>query len=71
MAKIEETVFALEALVDKHGLRHVLVALELMCGEKVDHIETNWPSRISEAKPWERAKKMIGSLANKVEELDI
>jgi hypothetical protein len=40
MSQITDTVAELEALVDKHGMAHVLVALELMCGEKADWVES-------------------------------
>ncbi len=58
MAQITDTVEAVEALVDKHGLQHVLTALELMCGEKAAHLRANWQDRAS-ARTWLKAGSAI------------
>jgi hypothetical protein len=63
---ITNTVETLEALVDKHGLLHVLTGLEIMCGEKALHVETNWNDK-SLVKHWKRQEKLIGNLARKIE----
>ena len=39
------TTEALEALIDKHGLVHVLTGLELVCEEKAEHIRHAWQDR--------------------------
>lgn len=48
----------LEAFVDKHGLLHILTALELMCNEKAAHLRGNWQDGRS-AKTWEKAGDAI------------
>jgi hypothetical protein len=32
----------LEAFVDKYGIADVLSALSYICGEKAEHVSTNW-----------------------------
>ncbi len=54
----------LEAEIDKHGLLHVLIGLELVCAEKAEHIRANWQDKIT-AKPWDKASNEIGGLARK------
>jgi hypothetical protein len=58
MAQITDTVEALEALVDKHGLLHILTGLEIMCGEKAEHVRSNWQDETL-AKAWDSAGKAI------------
>lgn len=57
----------LEAEIDKHGLDHVLIALECICGEKAEHIRANWQDRKT-ARPWDMWSKRFGKLAREVEE---
>ena len=38
----DQDMFELEALVDSVGLRRVLLMLSNICGEKADHILSNW-----------------------------
>ena len=52
----------LEALVDRHGLLHVLTGLELVCEEKAEHIRANWQDRKTAAF-WDRAGKACGAAA--------
>jgi hypothetical protein len=56
----------LEELIDKHGLQHVLVGLELVCSEKAEHIRMNWQDQIT-AKPWDAAAKVCIAAARKVD----
>lgn len=37
-----EAMVALEAMVDRVGLRNVVYALEHICGEKAEHLNVNW-----------------------------
>jgi hypothetical protein len=67
MDNVTET---LEALIDKHGLLHVVTALDLICTEKADHIRTNWQDRAL-AKDWDRAANATYTLSKKVEELGL
>lgn len=55
----------LEDLIDKHGLQHILLGLELVCGEKADHIGLNWQDR-SLAKAWNTASLKCGKLAREI-----
>jgi len=60
----------LEAMIDAHGLTHVLTGLSLVCAEKAEHIRANWQDRIT-AKPWDKASNEIEQLARKVAALGI
>ncbi len=55
---IEEQI---EALIDKHGLLHVLTTIELLCAEKAEHIQVNWQDRMT-ARAWDNASKRISKL---------
>ena len=59
------TTEALEALIDKHGLVHVLTGLELVCEEKAEHIRHNWQDRKTAA-CWDSAARQIIAVAHKV-----
>ena len=61
---------ALEGMIDRHGLLHVVTALELICAEKSEHIRANWQDRTT-AKPWDAASRKLGALAAQVSELGI
>lgn len=58
-AKLVET---LEALVDGEDLSHVLIALNLVCVEKAEHIRCNWQDQQT-AKVWDRAATAIRKAA--------
>jgi hypothetical protein len=49
----------LEAAVDGAGLSSVLMALSEICGEKAEHIATNWQDTKT-AKVWATAEGRIG-----------
>lgn len=59
MTNVTET---LESLIDQTSLLDVLVALELVCAEKADHIRHNWQDA-KLAKDWDRASKVCGDAA--------
>jgi len=65
MTNVTET---LEAMVDRHGLLHVLAGLELICGEKADHIRANWQDKTT-ARAWDAAAKACGAAARKAEQI--
>lgn len=44
---------ALEAMIDRCGLETVVAALALICGEKAEHVRSNWQDRAL-AKAWDR-----------------
>lgn len=60
----------LEAMIDRHGLLHVITALTCVCGEKADHIRANWQDRNS-ALVWQRASNLIDTVARKIDQLGI
>lgn len=60
----------LEPLVDKHGLLHIVTALELLCGEKAAHIEMDWQDKPL-AREWDRATNALGIAARKIADLSI
>jgi hypothetical protein len=49
---------ALEALVDRVGLFDVLVALDVICGDKAGHLRANWQDGVS-ARTWETRGRQI------------
>ena len=55
----------LEALIDKHGLLHVLTGLELVCGEKAEHIRHNWQDKLT-ARHWDQASRVCGRAAREI-----
>jgi hypothetical protein len=55
----------LEALVDKHGLTHIVSTLSAICGEKADHIRTNWQDRTT-AKAWDADARMLDKAARAI-----
>jgi len=56
---------ALEAQVDTCGLSSVLMALSEICGEKAEHIATNWQDAKT-AKVWATAEGRIGVIVPSV-----
>ncbi len=60
----------LEQLIDKHGLLHVVTALDLICAEKADHIRVNWQDRVT-AKPWDRAANALYTASRKISDLGV
>jgi hypothetical protein len=55
----------LEALIDGCGLSSVLVALSEICGEKAEHISTNWQDKTL-AKDWATAGGRIGVIVSSI-----
>lgn len=53
---------ALEALVDAHGLTRVVSTLSVICGEKADHLRSNWQDDRS-AKLWEADGRVLDRAA--------
>jgi hypothetical protein len=60
----------LEAMIDKHGLLHVITALELVCCEKAAHLRSNGQVQ-STAWDWSKAGNFIYDLARKVDALGL
>ena len=58
------TTEVLEALIDKHGLVHVLIGLQLVCAEKAEYIRSlGW--KIA-ARNWDAASRICFNAARKV-----
>ena len=55
----------LEDLVDEYGLSDVLRKLSDICGEKADHLRTNWQDSTS-ADRWDKAYILLNTLAERV-----
>jgi hypothetical protein len=51
----------LEALIDGCGLSSVLMALSEICGEKSEHVATNWQDKTL-ARDWAIAENRIGAI---------
>lgn len=52
----------IEAMIDQASVLDVLTALEIVCGEKADHIRANWQDKVL-ANAWDRASKVCGTAA--------
>jgi hypothetical protein len=48
----------LEALIDAHGLTHVVTGLSLICSEKAEHLRANWQDNTT-AKAWDADAKTL------------
>lgn len=53
---------ALEAMVDKHGLYEVLVAMAVVCGDKADHVQWNYQD-VNLARKWNSVHNKLQTLA--------
>jgi hypothetical protein len=60
----------LEAMVDRHGLYSVLAMLSDICGEKAEHLRSNWQDR-SSAQNWGKAIAAIDVAASKVDNIQL
>lgn len=56
----------LERLVDATSLLDVLTGLELVCGEKAEHIRQNWQDKAT-ARPWDKASRALAGLARETD----
>lgn len=56
----------LEAMIDKHGLMHVLTGLELVCEEKAAHIKLNWGDKAL-ARRWGVCSNLLYSVVKYAE----
>lgn len=52
----------IEAMIDAHGLLHVLTAIELICAEKAEHLRANWQDKLL-ARDWDHASRIMGRAA--------
>ncbi|UGA46786.1 hypothetical protein HU230_0012385 [Bradyrhizobium quebecense] len=49
---MQDITTALEEMIDRHGLTHVVAGLSLICSEKADYIRANFQDRVT-AKAWD------------------
>jgi hypothetical protein len=49
----------LEEIIDSHGITNVLEAIEQVCYEKAEHVQSNWQDRPL-AKAWEKVATKLG-----------
>ena len=59
----QETKTALEEMIDAQGLRTLLAMLSEICGEKQEHVASNWQDEES-AKNWRKADVALARCAN-------
>lgn len=57
-----EAIIALEAMIDKVGVRNVLYATASICNAKAEHIGHNWQDQ-SLAHLWNKTANEIGKVA--------
>jgi hypothetical protein len=60
-----EPMLALEAMVDKVGLRNVVFALSHIAFQKAEHIHVNWQDHAL-AKKWENDGQKLDAIANRL-----
>lgn len=60
-----EAMLALEAMVDKVGLRNVVYALAQIADAKAEHIHTNWQDHAL-AKKWENDASKLDAIAHRI-----
>jgi hypothetical protein len=60
-----EPMLALEAMVDKVGLRNVVFALSHIAFQKAEHIHVNWQDHAL-AKKWENDGQKLDAIANRI-----
>jgi hypothetical protein len=64
-ARGTEAMIALEAMVDKVGLRNVVYALSMICDAKAEHIHVAWQDHAL-AKKWENDASKLDAIANRI-----
>jgi hypothetical protein len=58
----------LERTIDAYGIRQVLNVIQMICGEKAEHVAVNWQDTTL-AKRWEDLAHSLGALNSKLEEM--
>jgi hypothetical protein len=53
----------LEGLIDQHGLPLILLSLSEICGEKADHLESQWGGDSLAVRKWQRLSRKIERIA--------
>lgn len=65
-----ELILALEALVDANGLYDVTSALELLCYEKAEHVQSSWQDKEA-TKRWNNAGKVFRTAYVRLEKIQL
>jgi hypothetical protein len=60
-----EAMLALEAMVDKVGIRNVVYALSHIASAKAEHLRTNWQDHGSAVR-WENDARKLDTIANRI-----
>ena len=60
----EQQLTDLEALIDSRGIDQVLMAISEICGDKAEHIATNWQDAVL-AKRWATIEGAVGVIVPK------
>ena len=60
----------LESMVDRYTLFEVLVALDVIAGDKAEHLRANWQDKVS-ARTWESAGRKVILAAKAVGDLGL
>jgi hypothetical protein len=58
----------LEHTIDAYGIRQVLNVIQMICGEKAEHVATNWQDTTL-AKRWEDLAHSLSVVNSKLEEM--
>ncbi len=61
---VAERTATLESIIDAYGLAETVSALSIICGEKADHIESNWQDSPLSAH-WQDASNKLDKLASR------
>ena len=62
---IEKAKGQLESIIDSVGLAYAIELMSVVCGEKADHLESNWQDYIA-AKDWTKDGNRLSSVACKL-----
>lgn len=57
----------IESAIDEQGAFNILLMMEMVLGEKADHLRVNWQDQRS-ARVWEKFSKRCGALAREMEQ---
>lgn len=60
----------IELMIDKYGLGEMTMALNVIAGDKADHLRANWQDKTS-AKVWDRAATRLTAAARSIFDLGL
>jgi len=58
----------IEEIVDAYGIRTFLNVIQMICGEKAEHVAVNWQDTTT-AKRWEDLAASLGKINSELEEM--